>query len=227
MNASSEVRVEYGIGLAVGLGFFPETESAVPEMEQITEDLGSAHTARVALRKPQVKARMQLQYAEYQVDQTIRVFSRMVESAEGGRRGPLFGALLPEGLTAVVAPAGRRQIKPTEALIARVDHCTLPGADALRSEWKPKLQAALKGLTDAAAAFEKASAAYVAAFGKELGLRAEHRRIVQKCAGVVRMAFPGDKLRQDLVFPVLDDLRSGTVEEVEETEGSGEVVNET
>jgi hypothetical protein len=206
----------------VGLGFFPETEGAVPEVETITYDLDSAHTARVALRKPQVKARMQLQYAEYQVDQTIRVFSRMVESAEGGRRGPLFGALFPEGLWPVVAPVGRGQIKPTEALVARLEHCSLPGAGELSSEWKPKLQAALKGLTDAATAYEKATAAYVAAFGKELGLRAEHRRVMQKCAGVVRMAFPGDTLRQDLVFPVLDDSRSG-VEEAEQSEGSGEV----
>ena len=222
LSASTEIRVAYGIGLAVGLGFFPETEGAVPEVETITDDLDSAYTARVALRKPQVKARMQLQRAEYHVDQTIRIFSRMTESTEGGRRGPLFAALLPDGLAAVVAPTGRRQIKPTEALIARLDHCNLPGAEELRSEWKPKLQAALKGLTDAAAAFESASAAYVAAFGKELGLRAEHRRLVQKCIGVVRMAFPGDKLRQDLVFPVIEDPRRDATEALEDAESSGE-----
>ena len=79
------------------------------EAETITNDLDSAHAARVALRKPQVKARMLLQYAEYQVDQTIRVFSRMVESAEGGRRGPLYAALFPEGLSPVGSGAAEEE----------------------------------------------------------------------------------------------------------------------
>jgi hypothetical protein len=63
----------------------------------------------------------------------------------------------------------------------------------------------------------------VTAFGKELGLRAEHRRVMQKCIGVARAAFPGDKLRQDLVFPVLIESRGGAAEEAEGSEGSGEM----
>jgi hypothetical protein len=204
-NAGTPTRTDYGIGLVAGLQAFPETAPLAAPFEQVNDDLDAGFTARCALRKPLVQARVALRFANYQVDQTIRMAHSAAQIADGGRKGKVTEALFPEGLTPVVAPKGSGQIKPTEDLLGRFARSKLPGVTALGAAWVPRIEADLAVLRAAADAHKAANDAYVAAFQIELGLRHEHARQVDRLMGLVRAAFPGDKIKQDLVFPEMDD----------------------
>lgn len=204
-NAATEGRLDYGMELVAGLQLFPETEALAPDFEQLQGELEQAHEARRALRKPLVKARVGLRLASYLTDQAIRTCSRAAEVADGNRRGPIHEIVFPRGLTPVVVPVGARQVPPTEKLIERLSTSKHPGVAALAAEQKPKLDAALAQLQAAAAAHLAARKAHDAAFQEEVALRDEHRRHIDRLMGHVRAAFPGDRTRQDLVFPEVDE----------------------
>lgn len=203
-NADSPTRIDFGIELIAGLTFFSETKGYVASFQQLNDELDAAHTTRRAARKPLLEKRAAFRFAHHNADQTIRMVHRAAEIADGGRRGPLSEAIFPDGLGPVVAPFGTRQIKPTEALIDRLTRCKLPAADAFRTEWKPKLDAALTALSTTAKDLQSARDAYLDAFKAEVALRDEHYLAIDKLMGLVRAAFPRDRARQDLVFPVLD-----------------------
>lgn len=221
-TAGSPVRVDYGIELAIGLELFPETAGYAAAFRTVNNELETAYEARRASRKPLVEARVALRYANYSVDQLVRSAARGCEIADGGRRGPVFQAVFPDNVNPVVAPAGARQIKPTEELIARITHSKAPGMDAFRTEWLPKLQGGLDSLQAAATAHQSAQKAYLDAFQLEVGLRAEHLLAVDRLIGQVRAAFPRDRTRQDLVFPVVDEADSVEAEGGDTGEPSSE-----
>jgi hypothetical protein len=152
-----------------------------------------------------VKARVALRFANFTTDQAIRSCARAAEIADGGRRGPIFNALFPKGVGPVVAPMGARQIKPTEQLVDRMSKSKHTAVIPFAAEWIPKLQAPLATLTAAAAAHKSARATHDDAFREEVSLRDEHRRSVDRLMGETRAAFPGDRSRQDLVFPAVDE----------------------
>lgn len=204
-SASTETRLDYGMELVAGLQLFPETEALAPDFEQLNNDLSQAHDSRRALRSPLVKARVVLRFANYTTDQVIRSCAKAAEIADGGRRGPIFNTLFPKGIAPVVAPLGARQVKPTEELIDRMAKSKLAAVGPFAAEWKPKLEAALAKLTDAAAAHKAARDAHDNAFREELAFRDEHRRYVDRLIGQTRAAFAGDRARQDLVFPAVDE----------------------
>ncbi len=207
-SAGTDVRVDYGTELVEGLKLFPETTPLATDIEALTAALETAASGRKALRKPLVKARVALRLANYLADQEIRSCGKAAEIADGGRRGPVFDALFPEGVGPVVAPAGARQIKPTEKLLERLTHSKNAAVIAFAQQWQPKLAAALAKLQAAADGHEAARKADAAAFVQETALREEHAHTVDKLMGAVRAAFPRDRAKQDLVFPVVDDASS-------------------
>lgn len=73
----------------------------------------------------------------------------------------------------------------------------------------------LAKLGAAAEVHKAARAAYDQAFQEEVALREEHRRYVDRLMGEVRAAFPGDRARQDIVFPQLDESGSDDLDEAE------------
>jgi hypothetical protein len=152
-----------------------------------------------------VKARVALRFANFTTDQAIRSCARAAEIADGGRRGPIFNALFPKGVGPVVAPMGARQIKPTEELVDRMSKSKHSAVIPFAAEWIPKLQAPLATLTAAAATHKSARETHDNAFREEVSLRDEHRRHVDRLMGETRAAFPGDRPRQDVVFPAVDE----------------------
>jgi hypothetical protein len=204
-NAVTSVRVDYGAGLCAGLRRFPETKAHEPAFKQLNDKLDDAYLARRTARKALIEARAELRFGDYFADQTIRASARAAEIADGGRRGAIFEAIFPDGLTPVVAPKGAKQIAPTQALVDRLTHSGLAGIDAYRSEWLPKLTTSLAELQGASDGVTTANEAYLAAFQKELNLRREHHAAVDQLMGHVRAAFPRDKAKQDLVFPEIED----------------------
>lgn len=205
-TAGTEARVSYGIELCAGLQFFPETAGFAPSFESLNNDLNVAYTNRCSLRKPLLEKRAAFRFAHYETDQTIRMIHRAGEIADGGRkRGPIATFLFSDGLGPVVAPHGARQIAPTEKLVEDMKRCKLAGSDALCAEWLPKLEAVLAKFRAAVEAYNVARKAYVNAFQDEIALRAEHHEAIDKLMGLVRAAFPNDRVKQDLVFPISDD----------------------
>jgi hypothetical protein len=203
-SAGTPTRTDYGIGLVAGLQAFPETAPLAPPFEQLNDDLDQAYNARSSARKPLVAARVGLRFANYRVDQTIRILNGAAQIADGGRRGPVTADLFPEGLTPVIAPKGAGQIKPTEELLGRLTQSKLPGVIALTGEWIPRIEAGLATLVAADTAHQNANKAYLAAFKVEIAFRNEHARQVDRLMGLVRAAFPNDKTTQDIVFPEIE-----------------------
>lgn len=208
-SAGTDVRVDYGTELVEGLKLFPETTPLATDIEALTASLEGAATARKALRKPLVKARVALRLANYLADQEIRSCGKAAEIADGGRRGPVFDALFPDGVGPVVAPAGARQIKPTEKLLERLTSSKNAAVIAFAQTWQPKLAAVLAKLQAAADSHEAARKADAAAFVEETALREEHAHTVDKLMGAVRAAFPRDRAKQDLLFPVVEESSGG------------------
>jgi hypothetical protein len=210
ITASSEIRIEYGVELCIGLGMFPESAPLAPVFQAVNDDLATAYEARRATRLPLVKARVAVRFGNYKVDQAIRAAWRAAEIADGGRRGPVSKAAFPDGLAPVVAPNGARQIGPTEALLDRMAKSKVEGMDAFRAEQAPKIEAALSALRAADTDHKAAHKAYVDAFGTELGLRQEHYRALDRIIGGVKAAFPGDRAKQDLVFPEVESAAAAS-----------------
>jgi len=220
-KAASDARISYGIELCAGLRIFAETATFASPFEALNDELDAAHTTRRNLRKPLLEKRAAFRFAHYDTDQIIRMIHRAAEIADGGRKnGPIVTFLFPEGLGPVVAPYGMRQIPPTEKLIVDMQRCKLPGSDAFCAEWLPKLQASLTKLKATAEAYKVAHKAHADAFQDEVALRAEHYQAVDKVMGLVRAAFPNDRARQDLIFPVMDDGGEGVENGDEESGGS-------
>jgi hypothetical protein len=204
-SAGTDTRLIYGDELVEGLKGFPETASLAADLEALNDELEAAQQARRAKRRPLAKARVALRFANYFTDQTIRSCSKAAEIADGARRGPVFNAVFPDGVGPVVAPAGSRQITPTQDLLNRLTTSKNAAVIEFAKEWKPKLEAALKKLQDAAAAHKTATKADGDAFLEELALREQHAHTVDRLMGQVRSAFPRDRAKQDLVFPVVDE----------------------
>jgi hypothetical protein len=121
----------------------------------------------------------------------------------------------------MVAPYGMRQIAPTEKLVADMKRIKLAGSEAFCAEWLLKLETALSNLKTTADAYKVARTAYLEAFQYELALRTEHYQAIDKLMGLVRAAFPNDRARQDLIFPVMDG-NGDSLDDGEEQAGSGE-----
>ncbi|HRI69263.1 MAG TPA: hypothetical protein PK156_33765 [Polyangium sp.] len=206
VKAASDVRIGYGIELSAGLRLFGETAGYAPSFEAVNNELDVAYNRRRGLQKPMREARAAFRFAQFDADQTIRMVHRAAEITDGGRQnGPVATRCFPNGLGPVVAPQGMRQIPPTEKLVADLQRCNLPGSDGFRTEWLPRLEAALANLKTAAEAYRLARKAYMDAFQDEVALRAEHYQAVDKIMGLVRAAFPNDRARQDVIFPEVDD----------------------
>lgn len=220
-DAGTLTRTDYGIGLQAGLQVFPETLPLAPPLGQINDDLDDAHVTRRGLRKGVLQASAALRFANFEVDQMIRMTHHGAQNADGGRRGPITAALFPDGVSAVVDPKGAEQIKPTEELVDRFQRSKLAGVTALGASWLPQIQPALDRLRAAASAHQAATAAYQAAFREEAALRDEHLRQVERIMGLVKAAFPGDRARQDVIFPEVARGKR-VVEDDAEDEDDGE-----
>ncbi|MBI4614874.1 MAG: hypothetical protein HY720_14780 [Planctomycetes bacterium] len=200
-NASSVVRVEFGWLLIALLRAFDVTAKIADWFERLNDRLEDASMVTRAKKKLLKKAMAALRVAEVLVHRTGRSLATAAESADGGRQGPIYNILFPEGLTAVVHPSGRNQLQPAEELVTRMKNSTHPGVVPFREEWLARIEGAVNALASGVAAYEQAADDYDAAFQTELALREEHYRSVDEVRGRIRAAFPGDREMQNAVFP--------------------------
>ena len=219
-NASSYDRVRYGVELVEGLGIFPETTALAAPFKRTNDELNAVRLAREAADLAVAPLRARVRTADYLCDQMLRGLSRAVELAENGRRGPLHAAIFPEGLTPVIERAGARQIEPLRAIGERLRTSRVAGGDKIRADWAPKVAAAEKQLADAVNGRAKALGTHSARRAEERALMDDHELTIEKLMGHVRVAFPGDRARQDAIFPAAP-TRSGA-DEGAETDGDDE-----
>lgn len=205
ITATSTVRIEYGIELHAGLSQFDETLAAANEAQAVNDALADQYQIRLQLHRPVLNARAILRFAEYNVDRVIRSVHRGAEIQDGGRRGRISGALFPDGLTPVIKPSRRGQVKPTKQLIDRFKLSTVTGMDAFRAVWLAKLETALAKLEAAVTTYEGARTAHDQAFRAEIALRNAHWEMLDRVMGLVRSAFPLDKDVHDVIFPIVED----------------------
>jgi hypothetical protein len=203
-KSNSAARLEYGHELDAGLKAFPETAPLAAEFAPANERLAAAYQERLARSTGVVRTRAVLRIAEFQSEREIRGFARVLEASEGGRRGPAFDVVLPEGVTPVIVPRRAAQARAIRRLIERLVACTLPAATSVAGEWVPRLTATVERLEAAVADHEHAVEAHDEAFRRELMCRDDHERAVDRTIGRVRAAFPLDHAQQDAVFPAAD-----------------------
>ena len=200
-NASSDVRVVYGIELVEGLQQFPESAPLATTIQAQNEQLDKLRRDRELAERKMPAVRARLRFAEYNYDTTVRMAARDLDVSDGGRRSVLYKAVFPDRLTDVVDASGESQLKLSSTFIARIKASNAAGIGPWREQWLPrieeahgKLEAALKAR---AAVYAEVGAARVL----EEAAREDHSTIVDKLMGEVRALFPRDRKRWEVIFP--------------------------
>lgn len=205
LTAATPHRTIYGAELVAGLGLFPETTPLVVPFEKLNEQLDEHYEKRRSARKPMVKKRAALRVTSWQMRQELRSTARAAEIADGGRRGPTFKEVFPDGTSNILNHKLAAQTGPAKGVVDRLTKSQLPGIDAFRNACLPKLTVMLTKLQAASDDFRAARDTYNDLFETELAMREQHRREVDALMGKVRAAYPSDKTKQDVVFPELED----------------------
>lgn len=200
-NAATDVRLDYGVALVRGLSNFDKTLPLVPDFKALNDGLRAQYDARIALRIPWLEARQDVRFEDLNTDETLRIYQASAKIADGGRVGPISKAVLRDGVTVALAPSGASQLPALNQVIDDLRNARVEGIDAFRDAEMPKLEAQRDKLEAAVTRYQSSRDAYYNAFAIEKGMRDEHRLAVDALMGSVRAAYPGDKRRQDTIFP--------------------------
>ncbi len=200
-NSNAKQRVAYGIELQAGLDHFTETKPLGVEFGVITEELNSARAAREPLQIERSRTRARVRFANYQFDTVLRQMGVACEGADGGQRGPVFGAVFPDNLTCVITPVGEGQVKAGEAFLRTFEASGIAGVAAVREVWLPKVKAALEELKAALAARDEAGRKLAVARAREEALCEDHEIALERVMGQVRTIFPRQRDLWDVIFP--------------------------
>lgn len=215
-NASSQVRIQYGYELEASLSQEPQLASTASIVRSQTAALESAYEARVKAERAMVQPKVQVRFADWRVDGTVRLVAKTAELADGGKRGPISRGLLPDGMSPLVAPVGTAQLQTTKDFVLRAKACTVPGAEKVCAETLPRVEEAMGQLETAMKARQAAEAVYVSARAAEVAAQQDHELMIEKVMGLVRSTFPKERARWDLIFPSVRGARTVEVEETAE-----------
>jgi hypothetical protein len=200
-KSASSKRINYGFDLIAGLRAFAATAALADEFAPVQTALVQALAARVERSTLVAHARAELRVSEYLIESEVRIFSRVLEASDGGRRGPAYAHVLPGGLAEALGPTRRAQARAVRALIGRLAGCPHRIDAAVTGEWQARLAAAADRFEAAVDAHREAVTTLEQAFADETNKRAAHAYAVDRVMGQVRAAFPSDASRQNAVFP--------------------------
>jgi hypothetical protein len=196
--------IELGLFSQNMLGKFSENLAVAPLSEKLgasTQALALAQTGYDMAKQKLIAARVEVQYADYTSDRHVRTLQRIVELADGVKKGRLATAIFPEGVTPIIRSAGATQVSEMRALEGRLE--------AIGSQWESAASERAK-LASERQRYEAALAVRRAADEAVEDMRA--RRDAAKVqfldtyaqvTAQVKAAFPRDHAMQDLFF---DDL---------------------
>jgi len=200
-NSNTSQRIAYGLDLQAGLDQLPETRPLAAEFGALTEDLIQSQAARGPLQVDLSRARARARFANFGFDDVLRQVAIACEAADGGKRGPVFGAVFPDNLTCVITPAGESQAKTGEAFVRGFEATGVLGVAAVREAWLPRVAAALTELKAALAARDEAVARLAVARAREEALCEDHELALERVMGQVRALFPRRRDLWDAIFP--------------------------
>ena len=200
-KAGSLARVMYGDDLVMGLGLFEETNDEGKALAELTDAMFEGALTVLKLERAQAKARAAVRIAEYEVQQLARRCMNDAKNADGGSAGLAVKELFPDGLDAVIRPRGASQHKAGEELLGRLAGASSQGGKSVADAWRASLSSAISDLADTLASRDEADKDLHDTYAKLAAQGAAHRREVDRLMGIVRAAFPQDRVRQDAVFP--------------------------
>ncbi|HUT76043.1 MAG TPA: hypothetical protein VM285_00040 [Polyangia bacterium] len=214
-QSGSATRVAYGIEVAEGLRFFPETADLAAPFAALNTQLETIYLERKAKERALIPIRAKVRFANFAFDAAVRGAAKTAEIADNGKKGALYKALFPEGLGTVVLPSGEGQAKAGRKFVELLTQSKAPGADAVRDQWLGKLTDAQGGLEESLGARTAAYADVAKTRAVEDAAKEDHELAVERVMGQLRSIFPRDKARWDVVFPSVQARSSSGDEEVE------------
>jgi len=200
-SAATHVCLQQAEEIVIRLTLLDECKHLAAPVRTATSALEAAQGRRMAAEKALLPLRVQLSFADYGWDRTVRSMAKVAEAALGAKNSPAYRELFRESYSPLVTPTGPSQQKVAEDFIARLGLCKLPESMKLAEEWRPKLQQAAATLAAALTARAQAEATLSAARADEQMCKQDLNRTVDKTIGEIRALFPGDRKRQDLAFP--------------------------
>lgn len=160
------------------------TEHLAGGVQAVVEALTKAALATEAADDARLISLARLTRADFELDERLRELDLdLLKAVSKNRKDPLYRAVLPNGLSAVVAMRGREQGEAVDSLVNALDK----RSPELAKEYSKDLARLSKAAVDA----ETASSV----FGEEVLARLDLVRQLQKNEGALLSLFPGQRRR--------------------------------
>jgi hypothetical protein len=203
LNSPTESFVKQGEELEIRCGALPECVPMVESVKATTSIVRNAMATRQVREHEIIPIRVRCDFADSGWDQTVRAAASATEIQTGGKKGPVYREMFPNGLTPLIIRSGEPQLQVADSFLRHLTSCKAQGAETVIAEWRPKLQQARDTLASALADRKTAEAALALAREDEQGAKREFSRSIDKMIGQIRQLFPENRVRQDLIFPSL------------------------
>jgi hypothetical protein len=167
-------------------------EHLAASVQSVIARLKTAVDAAEAAESERVVALARLSRADFELDDRLRLLELdLQKETNKNRKDPLFRAVLPDGLSPIVALRGARQHEQ----VIRIAKALEKRSPELAKAYSKELVRLSKAAVDAETAWRSASTDAVAAFGDEVLARTELVRQLQKNEGALLALFPGQRRR--------------------------------
>jgi hypothetical protein len=200
-NAAPIVRVTYGDELVARAQALYPANTFAAALAQLDDEMFEQVIAILRSQRKAGQERGKVGVAEFLLEQEVRRTLTRCEDQDGGRGGYVAGLVFPDGLKDEVQPQGQGQADATAELLTRMRNTRDERAQAVVQTSLPAVEQGLTQLQDALRARDAADAETAGLYDAVQGLGQQHRTQVDAAIGLVRAAFPGDRRKQDAIFP--------------------------
>ena len=168
------------------------TEPLEAAVQALVAVLSKATIATEAAVDARIIGLARLTRADFELDELLRQLELdLLKAVSKNRKDPLYRAVLPNGLSTVIALRGAAQSEAIDTIVKALDK----RAPALAKEYSKELLRLAKLAVDAEKAWKKAETNASAVFGEEVLARLDLVRQLQKNEGALLSLFPGQRRR--------------------------------
>lgn len=168
------------------------TEHLAQGVQGVIAAVTAAANATELADEGRMIALAKLSRADFELDELLRELELdLLKAVSKDRKSPLYRAVFPSGLSALVALRGSEQNEAVGTLVKALDK----RAPELAKSYSKELTRLSKVAVDAESAWKKAEASASAIFGEEVLARLELVRQLQKNEGALMTVFPGQRRR--------------------------------
>lgn len=167
------------------------SEHLAAGVQAVVTELTKAALATEAADDARLVALARLTRADFELDERLRELELdVLKAVSKNRKDPLYRAVFPNGLSAVVALRGQEQGEAVDTIVKALDK----RAPAIAKDYSKDLARLSKVAVDAEAAWKKAET-NASVFGEEVLARLDLVRQLQKNEGALLTIFPGQRRR--------------------------------